>query len=278
MVRHMKMAGMLLAITLLSGFVAGCVIIGETSDSQTTSNSEDTDQTTGAENLAGLEPYDLTMAVPIFDTNPADMEAVEDELNKLTQEKINATVTMLPINIGVWGQQMNLMMSGGEKLDVAFSMGAGGMYQSAAATGKLCPLDELLEKYGQGIVEQVGQEYVEGARYNGKIYAVPTNRNFGQAAALFMRKDLVEKHNIDVAAIKTIDDLDNVFKIIKENEPGVVPLAAGLSSPLEFYRTFDRLGDSYGVLPGFDNGMKVENHYERPEYADLLNKVRAWYK
>jgi len=69
-----------------------------------------------------------------------------------------------------------------------------------------------------------------------------------------------------------------MYSIIKENEPGVVPLAAGLSSPLEFYRTFDRLGDSYGVLPGFDNGMKVENHYERPEYADLLNKVRAWYK
>jgi len=158
-----------------------------------------------------LKPYDLTMAVPIFGAIPPDVQVVQDELNKLTQAKINTTVTILPISIGAWGQQMNLMMSGGEKLDVAFSMGAGGMYQSAAATGKLYPLDDLLEKYGQGIVEQVGQEYVEGARYNGKLYAVPTNRNFGQAAALFMRKDLVEKHNIDVAAIKTIDDLDNVF-------------------------------------------------------------------
>ncbi|MGO4273980.1 ABC transporter substrate-binding protein, partial [Paenibacillus sp. TAF58] len=95
---------------------------------------------------------------------------------------------------------------------------------------------------------------------------------------VLMRKDLVEKYKINVAAIKTIDDLDQVYKTIKDNEPTIVPLGAGLSVPSDFYVWYDKLGDRLGVLPGYDNGLKVVNLFETKEYEDYLNKARSWAK
>jgi len=245
------------------------------SDSTTETNTKTTEQETGGSGEAALDPYELTMAVPVFGPIPQDLEEVQAEINKITQAEINTTVTILPISIGAWGQQMNLMMSGGEKLDLSFAFGA--QYPSQASTGQLVLMDELLVKYGEGITKELG-DYIKAASIEGKIYGVPITGPYAQNAAVYMRKDLVEKHNIDISAITSLADMERVYQVIKEKEPGIYPLAAGLTSPLEYIRNYDRLGDGFGVLPGFDNGLKVENYYETQEYADYLNLMRNWYK
>lgn len=278
-----KGIGLLLVTALMAIMTAACGNGGQEAADNGGNGNETTNPETStgpAENAdeATKDPYELTMALPVFGAIPQDMEAVQAEINKITQAEINTTVTILPISVGTFGQQMNLMMSGGEKLDLAFAFGAGGFYSSMATTGKVLPIDDLLAQYGQGAVDVIGADYIKGAAIDGKIYGVPVNGAFSQKAAIYMRKDLVEKHNIDVTSITSLADLEPIFKTIKENEPGIVPLAAGLTSPLEYIRNYDRLGDGFGVLPGFDNGLKIENYYESQEYADLLNLVRGWYK
>jgi putative aldouronate transport system substrate-binding protein len=44
------------------------------------------------------------------------MSLVQEALNKITQEKINATVKLVPIGFTDWKQQINLMFSSSEKL------------------------------------------------------------------------------------------------------------------------------------------------------------------
>jgi putative aldouronate transport system substrate-binding protein len=224
------------------------------------------------------EPYNLTMAIPIFGAVPADLALVQDEINKITQEKINTTVTILPISIGAYTQQMNLMSSSGEKLDLSYAFGQGGYYVSQVSAGKTTSMDELLEKHGQGIVDAVGAENMEAARVNGEIHGAPVVAQYGGTPALMMRKDLVDKYQIDVSSIKSLQDLGPIFETIKQNEPGITPFAIGLGSIFEFYKTWDSLNDGYGVLPNFDNGLKIENLYETQEYADLLSLTRSWFK
>jgi len=240
------------------------------------SNSGSSDSTDTAEKQ--LEPYELTMAFPIFGATPPDMQLVVDEINKITQAEINTTITVLPISIGSYYQQMNLMSSSGEKLDLMFTFGNSGLYSSDAMSGKLLPIDDLLDRYGQGLVEAVGAEYMESARIGGKIYGVPTLHSFAQQPGILMRKDIVDKYNIDISSIKTIHDLDPVFRTVKDHEPGMVPIAFGLSNAMTFLRNYDKLGDGYGVLPGFDNGLKIVNWFETEEYAELLNVMHEWFK
>ncbi|NIK70392.1 MULTISPECIES: ABC transporter substrate-binding protein [unclassified Paenibacillus] len=217
---------------------------------------------------------ELTIAFP--SASPKDLQLVEDAINKITEQKIQARVHFMPISGGEWVQQTNLMLTSNEKLDLMFVSGA--LYNSMVTKEQLVPLDELLDKDGEGIKSAVG-DYLNAAKVNNKIYAIPTVRDMASDYGITMRKDLVDKYNIDTGAVKTLDDLGNVLKTIKDGE-GFAPLIP--SSPgqtyLDNYLFYDRLGDGIGVLPGYDNGLKVVNLYETQEYKELLTRLRDWYQ
>ncbi len=280
-----KYISMLLVAVLMTAMVAACSSNNNNGNTTTDQTGETTEagngnaaESTESANETIKEPYELTLTFPIFGALPADMKLVEAEINKITQAKLNTTVTMLPISIGNFTQQMNLMTSSGEKLDLAFSFGIGGGYANDALNGKLLPIDDLLTQYGQGTVDAIGANYLESARVGGQIYGVPTLHSFAQQPAIFMRKDMVEKYNIDVDAIHSLEDLEPIFKTIKDNEPGMAPLASGLATPMDSIRSYDRLGNGIGVLPGFDNDLKLVNWYETEEYAEQLNLMHNWFK
>ena len=73
-----------------------------------------------------------------------------------------AQVTLLPISIGSWSQQINLMISGGDQLDLVptFFFGSG-TFDSMRSSKQLMPLNDLLEEYGQDILKEIPSEYFE---------------------------------------------------------------------------------------------------------------------
>lgn len=226
------------------------------------------------------KPYEITMAYLTFGDLP-DLSEVQAEINKITMEKINATVKMTPINLSAFQQQTNLMMAGNQKLDLVVTSSAFN-YSGQVAKNQLLPLDDLLAAKGQGIIDLIDPSLINATKIDGKTYGVPSMRDLAASTGIVMRKDLVDKHNIDVDAIKTLDDLDAVFKTIKDNEPGVTPLVQGSASQtiagVLYGGLIDPLGDRFGVLPGFDNGLKVANLFETKEYTDTVQKVRSWYE
>ncbi|WP_337102150.1 ABC transporter substrate-binding protein [Paenibacillus sp. YIM B09110] len=230
----------------------------------------------GATDSATKEPAELTLAFPIFGAMPKDMNLIQEEVNKITKAKINATVKLMPISFGNWNQQTNLMMSSNEKLDLMLVLGT---YNTQVAKGQLLPIDDLIEKYGAGIKSAVGEDYLKVPKVEGKTYGVPTVREFARNFGFTMRKDIAEKHNIDVSAIKTLDDVEAVLKVIKEKEPNMTPIAPGgaNSTFMQTYAPYDGLGDAYGVLPNYDNDLKIVNNIETPEYAAFMKKFRSWY-
>lgn len=275
-----KIISMLLLVVMLMSMLAACASGNKTNNSGSTEPAPPSGTATDATentNDATKEPFEVTMAMPVFGAIPKDMEAVQAEINKITKEKINTTVKILPISIGAWGQQMNLMTSGAEKLDMYFAFGVA--YASDVALGKAAELDGLMEQYGQDLKKQFDPDYLKAAMINGKTYGVPIVKDYTIGnQGIVMRKDLVEKHNIDVASIKTIEDLDAIFQTIKNNEPSIAPLGVGITIPTDTYFKYDKLGNRLGVLPGYDNGLKVENLFELQEYEDLLNILHRWFK
>lgn len=222
-----------------------------------------------------LAPYEINMVYMGNDSE--EMDLVAAEMSKITKEKINATVKLQPINAGAWAQQVNLMLASQEKIDVIMSSALFG-FSTQAVSGYFLPLDELLEKHGKGIVGLMDKEYMDAGKINGTQYAIPTNRDLAGQGGIILRKDLAEKYNIDLDAIKTMDDLDAVFEVIKQNEPNMIPLAyISTTSPIEVVADYDLLSDGNGVLPGLDNNFVVENYMESPEYAASLKKMRDWY-
>ncbi|MFC4598678.1 ABC transporter substrate-binding protein [Cohnella hongkongensis] len=227
---------------------------------------------------ADLPPYEITMVYMANESE--DQQRVAEAMSKITKEKINATVKLMPINAGAWSQQVNLMLASQEKIDVIMTSSIYG-FSTQATSGNLLSLDELLAKYGQGISDLMDKAYLGAGKVNGAQYAIPVNKDMATQGGIILRKDLADKHGIDVSAIQSLDDLDAVFETIKKNEPSLLPVAIATPntlSPVDMLSTSDQLVDGIGVLPGYDNGLKIENPYERPEYAELLKKMREWYQ
>ena len=270
---------MLLTLALMLAACSGGGSNGQSGNSSG-GQSGNADQTTGSSSSGEKEDtYHAVMAIPMFQAEPKDFQMVEDEINRIMKEKINATVDIMPIPIGNWMQQMNLMLSSGEKLDLLFTSSSMG-YSSQAATGKLAPLNDLLAGPGKVIVENVGEKYINATKIAGESYGVPTIRDLAANYEYVMRKDLVDKYNIDLTSIRTFDDIERVLEIIKTNEPDIVPIApgaAGNGGMLVGYNAWDSLGDGFGVLMDPDS-LVVSNLYESEEYREIVTRMHDWYK
>lgn len=104
----------------ITGLVLNTVILTACS-----SNNGNTTPGSNSDQASNSKPYQLKMALPVLGAVPADLELVEAEMNKIAQAEINTTIDILPISIGAWAQQMNLMASSGEKLDLLYEFGPG---------------------------------------------------------------------------------------------------------------------------------------------------------
>ncbi|MEH7336558.1 ABC transporter substrate-binding protein [Neobacillus drentensis] len=223
--------------------------------------------------------YEITMAYLTTSSKVDDLPLVQEEINKITKKKINATVKLVPISGAAWQQQQNLMLTSNEKLDLIMSSSFYG-YNTQAAKGQYLPLDDLLQSHGQEILKVVPKNLLEGNKVNGKIYGIPSIRDWGSYYGFAMRKDLVDKYKIDLSQIKTFTDLEDVFKVIKENEPSLTPLVnttAGTSIATALTAgKFDVLGDNLGVVSFKDKN--IVNLFDDPQYVEAVKLARKWFK
>jgi len=254
---------------LLIALSAILVLAGCSSKESSTSNNDGTNSKD--------QPYQINMAYITF-TKIDDLPLVQDEINKIVKKKINATVKLVPINAANYQQQSNLMLTGNEKLDLLVTSSFFG-YSTQAAKGQLLALDDLVQSKGKGILDTVPKRILEGNKVNGKMYGIPSIRDWGSYYGFVMRKDIVDKYKIDLSQVKTFADLENVFKVVKEKEPTLTPIVnTGITTTATVLAggKFDVLGDSLGVVSFKDK--KVVNMFEQPEYVDAVNLARKWFK
>jgi putative aldouronate transport system substrate-binding protein len=208
------------------------------------------------------------------------MAQVTEELNKILREKAGVEITLLPIDWSAWDQQINLMISGNEKLDLLPVLGEN--YANTIGQGKLLPMDEYMNSAaGRALAAKIGDTYLTASKADGKLYGVPSLRDMVRSYGLCMRKDLVEKYNIDLTKLNTIEALDEAFAKVKAGEPNmyvVFPQGNWHGLVFQLFNERDPLGDDIGVLLNMGQGdLKVVDLYASDAYARYVRKIREWY-
>lgn len=228
------------------------------------------------------EPVELTIAFLITGSAPADQALVEEEINKITLEKINAKVKLIPLNFGAAMQQYNLMLSSNEKLDLMITFPY--TYNSLVAQNRIQEIGGLIDQYAPAVKDASGKFYNNGL-VGGQIYGVSPITEGAGGAGLCIRKDILDKYNIDPAIISNegLDGIEKVFKTIKQNEPNASIMSysnqnMGLGEAYFQIKEIDKLADTFGVLMNRGADLKVVNLYETQEYADFVKKMRSWYE
>lgn len=305
--RAKKIFACLLALGL--AFAAGCgnseQSSPDTGTAATTSHPSASTPTTDTASLADgndtegadfdEDMEEIIMAYPIVGTVTQDSaKRVENGINAISEKNINVHITLKPIELGNYAQQVSLMITGNEPLDIVCTFPSGAAaFSSMCSQNQLLPLDDLVEEYGPDIKANLG-DLLNATRMNGTLYSLTTYFNKSASTLIAMRTDILEKHGLLEQAqnAKSFEDIEKIYDVILEKEPQLSPVSAGMGGSLfspayvDMCESFDEatLYDSLGdnnVLVAVDYASDtptVYNHYASEAYKKSCEMARKWYE
>ena len=169
------------------------------------------------------------------------------------------------------GAKINLLLASGEPLDIF--TGSWTVYKALDA---IQPITEELKLYGQDAYKAWPEEFWKTMTdADGEIWG--TIRTFPRAAwPLLIRKDWLDQYNLPEP--KTIEDLENVLSVLKNEDP------TGNDETIPFLS--DLLGLRQGLagafIPGgygnwIDSDGMVKPPEVHPGYRDWMETMADWY-
>jgi putative aldouronate transport system substrate-binding protein len=204
------------------------------------------------------------------DKAPANADSVLKKANEVIKSKINAELEIKFIPGGDYNQKMQLVMSSGEEFDICWTSNWANLYEPNVSKGAYLPLDDLLKNHPK-LKALMPDSIWEACKVDGKLYGIPNLQVMYDEPGLFFKKDLVQKYNIDLNSVQKFADLENIFDIIKKNEPDVSPVGNHYASvtSLEFYPKVE----------GFFVDPKTYKIIDRSaEEMEIHKMARRWYE
>jgi putative aldouronate transport system substrate-binding protein len=135
-----------------------------------------------------------------------------------------------------------------------------------------------LTRYAPDYIGQFSSDEIRAISMDGKIYAVPYRIPTASRKCVLVRDDLMTRYNIP--EIKSYEDYEVYLNVVKENEPGMIPLDywdtnLGLFSEVNGYAVLDY--DAGLVYKWDDPSMKVMAWEQTPGFTDGIRKIKNWY-
>lgn len=219
-----------------------------------------------------LEPVELVWYMAVGKQEP-DLNLVQDEVNKYLQEKINATVKLIPVAFGDYEAKMNTVVAAGEDFDIMWN-GFVFPYEKNARKGAFLAIDELLDQYAPNLKQNTPPVVWDALKIDGQTYAIPNMQTLSTQYGVVVQKRFADKYNLDPASIKKMEDLEPFLEQIKNNEPDIIPYG-------NFGNQYYPIDNDYYNVPGGLGFLIKRSDGSLQQFANAeLNGTLAskWYK
>jgi len=250
--------------------------------------------------LADDDPVKIVVKTMCLGPVPSGVAEVEAAINEISIPAINVEIEFQVTSVSEYGQQIGLMMSSGEQLDLVLAYPAApANLSSMYSMGQVMDLTDLLDEYGQGILAElagVNESFIDGTSFDGSPYGVTCLYNKVSTQYLLFRGDILDKYEIDINEIETYSDLEAVYDIILENEPTMIPIVGMMqgtgvitfryhetldsifTDSTKYFDAFGSAGDTgYGIVL-YDDPYTVVDPRKTEAYLENLNQVYDWYQ
>lgn len=269
-----KILSCALSAAMLAGTLAGCGSGGQSSEAPAASG----DAAASSESASTEAPYEVNLRffLPSVPANNEDIERVEAKINEYTLRDLNMTLNLTISPSATYDEQVQLDLSSGSE-DVDLFVTHIGYGSTWVSQGYVTELSDLLEEYGQGILSSYSDPALATiCRVGDFVYGVPVHKEISQQPTVYFRTDILEKYNLDVSNIKTLEDLDALYTQVAEKEPGMWMVAAGGTPNLT---PVDMLDSGMGVFALVDpaNSTEVVNYMATDSVREWCEYNRKWF-
>jgi putative aldouronate transport system substrate-binding protein len=228
----------------------------------------------------------VVIAYMNFAGSPAGIDRVASKLSEITEEKLGVKVELQIMDSASYSQNMNLMLASGEQVDLFNAVSVG--FMPCVNKGYTLDLeeDDLLQNYGQGILNAFRKEEIDGCRVSGTLYGVPVKKDdaagkFGISIAAqyldgigfdyqSLYKDGEEIIYTDFATI------DDIFAQLHEKYPDKTTFYIDSNTAVSQCLAIDIPSDVFGVLLNPTESLVVEDLFESDLYKELCSKMYEW--
>lgn len=271
----------LLCVFMLLALLASCSSSGA---SGTASSGAAPASTTGSaydDAIANrTEPAKLVMCLVNYSgTMPAQAQ-VQEAMNEITREKLNIEVELKFIDIASYKQQMTLMLAGGEQVDIFPAIIFG--YTNAISNGFVVDLNEdgLLEKYGQGIIDEMGETAIDACYVDNTLYGVPNQKEHfdgkdGFAIATQYLDGIGYDYGDENIIHIDVDELTDIFSQLHDKYPDK-DVTMPMGHPVDAMSIDPLGGDTFGVLLDPLNSLEVEDLFSSDQYYTYCKRYYDW--
>lgn len=213
------------------------------------------------------------------DAQPRMAEVIE-KINEITVAKIGAKVDLRFIDTSSYQERMNMNMASHDTYDLCFT-GYINKYADAVNNEALYCISDIIDK-APALKESIPDYVWEGAKINGKVYAIPNQQIFASSICVVMLKEYVDKYDLDISNITKVEDIEPLLEVIKQNEPQLYPFRTnyGLSS----FRSMDDKpfwGDVQGIYYAFENedgSVTYDKKFSEEKALKNARTLHDWYK
>lgn len=228
---------------------------------------------------------------------PSGVQAVEDAINEITEKEINTHVSLTLLDAGSYAQQMNLMMSSNEAVDLMVTMPSGpSSFTTMASQSQLMDLTDLLKVYAPDILSEQA-EVLKATTVDNKILGVPANKSFVTAININMRTDVLEDLGLLDKAQKmtSFAEYEEILEAVKNSDKWnglagiaangtyseIINVANSLMTENDFADCsyYDNLGDNMNIAGIYieDASTEVFSFYSSDDYQAMCALAKEWY-
>lgn len=214
-------------------------------------------------------------------TEPKELAAVNEELNKYTEEKIGVTVDIKYASWGEYGEKLSKIVQSGESYDMAFGAGISN-YTDLVSKGYFADLSQIVPTAAPTLWDFIPKELWQGVTLNNQIFGVPAYKDSAQSQYWVWDKELVERLGIDYESINTLEELEPALKKIKEDDPSKYPLvihgAEGINGFMSSINRIDTFLSKPEVGVKYDGDTPtVISPWEQDYVMDNLRILHKWF-
>ncbi|WP_456288120.1 ABC transporter substrate-binding protein [Paenibacillus sp. AK002] len=276
MKRALKFISTLCVLTLMLTALAAC---GGSKPAPATDGSQTTPDTSNDTETASKDVPTLTWWT-IGGQVPNNFSKAVDAMNAYTAEKIGVKVDIKVASWGEWDTKMNTIVNTGEPFDIMFTNS--GKYSKQVAMGAFADITDLVQSETPDLYKLIPEKVWEGTKIGGKYYSVPTYKDSALTQYWVFDDKYVQKYNIDINNIKTLQDLDKPLHDMKAGEgKSFYPLPMTQGEGLNgFFNDYDDL--TLGFPPigvkADDASRTVVSVLEQPDVVANLKLLHQWYQ
>lgn len=209
----------------------------------------------------------------------ADMAPeTEERINAVLRESVGAEIRLKGLTGSDYGSDFREMVAMNESFDIALI--SGNAYTENMIAGNFMDISQLIDEYGDSIVDTLSSDVVDAMKQNECIYGLPNLRDYALTTDTYvLNTEILSRNGIEIDSIESMEDLERAVETVHENEPDTLLFSTeGNTMVYGSYYSASTLEYPFGVLEDHGKGDHYINYFKTDEYKDFLKRIRSWYE